>query len=240
LRILGIETALGQSEVALLNGSASSVPRTITDGEVYSEKVVQLIKSLLASQDASLESLDGIAISIGPGSFTGLRIGLGVAKGLAIAVNRPVVAVSTLDALAGSVIYGRRIESEKGFAALIDAKRGDYYCAFYLNKEGAVFRTKDPHVATVAEVVKELPAEWRLLVTGDSRQRLEEQLRKADPPAGSTILRKESFGQIIERSAQFSTAAAMLGLQKAQRGEFADVASLEPSYLKDFVIHNVN
>jgi tRNA threonylcarbamoyladenosine biosynthesis protein TsaB len=235
LRILGIETALGQSEVALQDGSTGGYPHTITDGEVYSEKVIQLIRSLLASQDASLESLDGIAISVGPGSFTGLRIGLGVAKGLAIAVNRPVVAVSTLDALAGSVIYGGRIENEKGFAVLIDAKRGDYYCAFYVNKEGIVLRTKGPHVATVAEVVKELPAEWRLLVTGDSQQRLEEQLRKADPPAGSTI-------RIIERSAQFSPAAAvaMLGLQKAQRGEFADVASLEPSYLKDFVIHNVN
>jgi tRNA threonylcarbamoyladenosine biosynthesis protein TsaB len=235
LRILGIETALGQSEVALQDGSTGGYPHTITDGEVYSEKVIQLIRSLLASQDASLESLDGIAISVGPGSFTGLRIGLGVAKGLAIAVNRPVVAVSTLDALAGSVIYGGRIENEKGFAVLIDAKRGDYYCAFYVNKEGIVLRTEGPHVATVAEVVKELPAEWRLLVTGDSQQRLEEQLRKADPPAGSTI-------RIIERSAQFSPAAAvaMLGLQKAQRGEFADVASLEPSYLKDFVIHNVN
>jgi tRNA threonylcarbamoyladenosine biosynthesis protein TsaB len=235
LRILGIETALRQSEVALQDGSTGGYPHTITDGEVYSEKVIQLIRSLLASQDASLESLDGIAISVGPGSFTGLRIGLGVAKGLAIAVNRPVVAVSTLDALAGSVIYGGRIENEKGFAVLIDAKRGDYYCAFYVNKEGIVLRTEGPHVATVAEVVKELPAEWRLLVTGDSQQRLEEQLRKADPPAGSTI-------RIIERSAQFSPAAAvaMLGLQKAQRGEFADVASLEPSYLKDFVIHNVN
>jgi tRNA threonylcarbamoyladenosine biosynthesis protein TsaB len=235
LRILGIETALGQSEVALQDGSTRGYPQTTTDGEVYSERVVQLIRSLLASQEASLESLDGIAVSIGPGSFTGLRIGLGVAKGLAIAVDRPIVAISTLDALAGSVIYGGLIENEKGFAALIDAKRGDYYCAFYVNKEGAVFRTKDPHIATVAGVAKELPAEWRLLVTGDSRQRLEEQLRKANLSAGSSI-------PIIERSAQFSPAAAIaiLGLQKAQRGEFADVASLEPSYLKDFVIHNVN
>jgi tRNA threonylcarbamoyladenosine biosynthesis protein TsaB len=235
LRILGIETALGQSEVALQDGSTGRYPHTITDGEVYSEKVVQLIRSLLASQHASLESLDGIATSIGPGSFTGLRIGLGVTKGLAIAVDRPVVAVSTLDALAGSVIYGGLIENEKGFAALIDAKRGDYYCAFYVNKEGAVLRTKDPHVATVAEVMSELPAEWRLLVTGESRQRLEEQVRRADPSEIPSV-------QVIERSARFSPAAAItvLGLQKALRGEFADVASLEPSYLKDFVIHNVN
>jgi tRNA threonylcarbamoyladenosine biosynthesis protein TsaB len=235
LRILGIETALGELEVAIQDGSTGGYPHTITDGEVYSEKVVQLIRSLLASQDASLKSLDGIAVSIGPGSFTGLRIGLGVAKGLAIAVDRPIVAISTLDALAGSVIYGGLIENERGFAALIDAKRGDCYCALYVNKEGAVLRAKDPHVATVAGVVKDLPAEWRLLVTGESRQRFEELLRKADPSAGSSI-------RMIERSAQFSPAAAIavLGLQKAQRGEFADVASLEPSYLKDFVIHNVN
>jgi tRNA threonylcarbamoyladenosine biosynthesis protein TsaB len=235
LRILGIETALGQSEVALLDGSTGGVPHTITDGEIYSEKVVQLIRSLLASQQVSLESLDGIAVSVGPGSFTGLRIGLGVAKGLAIAADRPIVAISTLDALAGSVIYEGLIENEKCFAALIDAKRGDYYCAFYMNKEGTVLRTRDPHVTNTSELMKEIPDKWRILVTGDSQRRLEEQLKKADALAGSRI-------QVVERSALFSPAAAiaMLGLQKAQRGEFADVCSLEPSYLKDFVIHNVN
>jgi tRNA threonylcarbamoyladenosine biosynthesis protein TsaB len=235
LRILGIETALSQSEVALIDTSTGGAPHTTEDGEVYSEKVVQLIKSLLSSQGVSLGSLDGIAVSIGPGSFTGLRIGLGVAKGLAIAVGLPIVAVSTLDALAGSVIYGGLVERDRGFMTLIDARRGDYYCAFYVNKEGAMLRTKDPHVAVAAEVMKEIRAERRLLVTGDGRQRLEEQLGKTSPLTGSTV-------QIIERSALISPAAAvaMLGLQKARQGEFADVASLEPSYLKDFVIHNVN
>jgi tRNA threonylcarbamoyladenosine biosynthesis protein TsaB len=235
LKILGIETALRQSEVALLDGSGGRSPETVTDGEVYSEKVVQLIRSLLASQEVSLERLDGIAVSIGPGSFTGLRIGLSVAKGLAVAVHLPIVAVSTLDALAGSVIYGGLVESEGAFAALIDAKRGDYYCAFYVNRGGVVLRTRDPHVRTAAEVVEDIPAEWRLLVTGDSRLRMEEQLRAAGSLVGSTV-------RIIEKSPLVSPAAAvaMLGLQKAQRGEFADVASLEPSYLKDFIIHNVN
>jgi tRNA threonylcarbamoyladenosine biosynthesis protein TsaB len=235
LRILGIETALAQSGIALIDTSTGGAPHTMSDGEVYSEKVVQLIKSLLASQEISPGNLDGIAVSIGPGSFTGLRIGLGVAKGLAIAADRPIVAISTLDALAGSVVYGGLIENEKGFAALIDAKRGDYYCAFYANKEGTILRTRDPHVATLAEIVKELPAERLLLVTSDSRQRLEEQLRTSSPSTCPTV-------QVIGSSTSVSpaAAAAMLGLEKAQRGEFADVASLEPSYLKDFVIHNVN
>jgi tRNA threonylcarbamoyladenosine biosynthesis protein TsaB len=235
MRILGIETALGFPEVALLDDSSGRSPYTLTDGDLYSENAVKLIRALLASRGESLKTLDAIAVSIGPGSFTGLRIGLSVAKGLAVSADRRLVGVSTLDGLAGSVIYGGLVETDTEFLTVIDAKRGDYYCASYKNGGGAVLRTSNPHIMSVDEVLSAVSAKWQILVTGDGKSGLEANLRDVNASADSGF-------RIVGKSNSFSPAAAIaiLGLQKAQRQEFADIASLEPSYLKDFVIHSVN
>jgi tRNA threonylcarbamoyladenosine biosynthesis protein TsaB len=235
MRILGIETALGFSEVALLDESSGCSPCTVTDGELYSERAINLIRDLLASRAVSLESLNGIAVSIGPGSFTGLRIGLSVAKGLAYSAGVPIVAVSTLDGLAGSVIFGGLVESGKEFLAVIDAKRGDYYCGTYKNNGGAVLQTRDPRVLSLEEIVDALPARSGLLVTGDGRSSLDGRLREFDASVVQGL-------QIIEKSDSVSpaSAVAILGLGKVRRQEFADLISLEPRYLKDFIIHGVN
>ncbi|MEK6570197.1 MAG: tRNA (adenosine(37)-N6)-threonylcarbamoyltransferase complex dimerization subunit type 1 TsaB [Bacteroidota bacterium] len=127
MKILGIETALGFSEVALLEEGKDLLPRTLADGTLYSENVVKLMRTLLRASSMSLGELDGIAVSIGPGSFTGLRIGLSAAKGLAGSANRPLVGVSTLDALAGSVVYSKIIDTGCDLLDVIDAKRDDYY-----------------------------------------------------------------------------------------------------------------
>lgn len=235
MRILGIETALGHSEVALLDESGAGAPWTLADADLHSENAIKLIRMLLASHALSLGSLDGIAVSIGPGSFTGLRIGLSVAKGLAISADRPLVGVSTLEGLAGSAIYGGIVEVGKELLAVVDAKRGDYYCASYKNAGGTVLRTSDLHVMTLSEIFSAASVKWQLLLTGDGRSRLEAQLMDVKTSARAAV-------RIIEKSNAISPAAAIaiLGLQKARREEFSDIASLDPFYLKDFVIHSVN
>jgi len=235
MTILGIETALGFSEVALLNESGGRPPSTLTDGELYSENATKLIRMLLASQDVSVEDLDGIAVSVGPGSFTGLRIGLSVAKGLAVSADRLLVGVSTFDALAGSAIYGGLVETDREFLVVIDAKRGDCYCASYKNAGGTVLRTSDSRVLTLGEILSAVPGKWPLLLTGDGRSSLEARLSEVIPSANLPV-------RIIEKSNVISPAAAIaiLGLQKVRQHEFADILSLEPSYLKEFFIHSVN
>jgi tRNA threonylcarbamoyladenosine biosynthesis protein TsaB len=235
MKILGIETALGLSEVAFIDESTSSSPWTLTDGELYSENAIKLIRELLASRDVSLERLDGIAVSIGPGSFTGLRIGLSVAKGLAASSGLPLVAVSTLDGLAGSVIYGGLVEVGTAFFALIEAKRGDYYSASYKNNEGSILRTSDPCVMSLEEILSELSARRGLLVTGNGKGRLEAQLKGIN----SSVVQEL---KILEKSRSVSPASAIaiLGLEKVRQKDFVDVVSLQPWYLKDFVIHRVN
>jgi len=235
MKILGIETALGLSEVAFLDESSTSSPWRLTDGELYSENAIKLIRTLLASRLVSPESLDGIAVSIGPGSFTGLRIGLSVAKGLAASAGLPLVGVSTLDGLAGSAIYGGLVEVGREFLAVIEAKRGDHYSASYKNDEGAVLRTSDPRVVTLEEMLSASSPRWGLLVTANGKGRLEAQLKEmnASMAQGLKILEKS-------RSIPPASAIAMLGLEKVRQEDFADVVSLEPSYLKDFITHRVN
>jgi tRNA threonylcarbamoyladenosine biosynthesis protein TsaB len=235
MKILGIETALGWSEVAFLDESISSSPWTLTDGELYSENAIKLIRELLASRNTLLEGLDGIAVSIGPGSFTGLRIGLSVAKGLAASAGLPLVGISTLDGLAASVIYGGLVELGREFLAVIEAKRGDYYCASYKNDEGTVMRTSDPHVVSLEEILDALSATRGLLVTGNEKSKLEAQFKDVNASVVQEL-------KVLERSNSVSpaSAVAILGLEKLRRKDFADVVSLEPSYLKDFVIHRVN
>jgi len=234
MKILGIETALGLSEVAFLDESSTSSPWRLTDGELYSENAIKLIRMLLASRLVSPESLDGIAVSIGPGSFTGLRIGLSVAKGLAASAGLPLVGVSTLDGLAGSVIYGGLVEVGRVFLAVIEAKRGDYYCASYKNDEGVILQMSDPYVVSAEEILSASSARRGLLVTGNGKDRLEAQLKDVNASVVPGL-------QIIEKSSSVSPAfaVAILGIEKVRRQEFADLVSLEPSYLKDFVIHRV-
>lgn len=234
MKILGIETALGLSEVAFLDESSTSSPWRLTDRELYSENAIKLIRMLLASRLVSPESLDGIAVSIGPGSFTGLRIGLSVAKGLAESAGLPLVGVSTLDGLAGSVIYGGLVEVGRVFLAVIEAKRGDYYCASYKNDEGVILQMSDPYVVSAEEILSASSARRGLLVTGNGKDRLEAQLKDVNASVVPGL-------QIIEKSSSVSPAfaVAILGIEKVRRQEFADLVSLEPSYLKDFVIHRV-
>ena len=232
MKILGIETALGFLEVALLDESRGLSPQTLSDNALYSENVMKLLRTLLADSNVRVEDLDGIAVSIGPGSFTGLRIGLSVAKGLSVSANRRLVAVSTLDALAASAIEGGVIEDGCEFLAVIDAKRGEYYCASYVNDHRNLVRTTEPQVLVASDIVHEFAARLRVIVVGNGRSKLEKDLADSKLSGGRDF-------RIVEKSPTVSpaSAVALLGLKKVQRKEFEDVASLEPSYLKDFLIH---
>ena len=98
--VLGIETATAVCAVALVDDDVVRAERRYEIPQAHSEKLMECVDDCLKSAGLALSSIDGIAISIGPGSFTGLRIGLSVAKGLAFATDKPVVGVPTLEALA--------------------------------------------------------------------------------------------------------------------------------------------
>lgn len=125
--ILAIETATEVCAAALVENGRTISERAVTERNIHSERLLQLIDDMLKEAGVPPSGLSAVAVSIGPGSFTGLRIGLSTAKGLALALGIPIVPVPTLDAVAEEF----RQYGEGNFCAMIDAKREESFFAFY-------------------------------------------------------------------------------------------------------------
>ena len=125
MNLLAIDTARSEGGVALLRDGALAGFASLGSGPKYGEVLFGAIECLLADHAVALHDMDGFASATGPGSFTGIRVGLVAAKALAEAHAKPLVGVSSLRALARSApLAGRR-------AALLDARRGEIFAGFY-------------------------------------------------------------------------------------------------------------
>lgn len=124
--LLAIETATAAAGVAVLRGDAVLAARSLAEGRPASETLLPTVLGALAEADVALAALDGFAVSIGPGSFTGLRVGVSTVKGLAFGGAQRVVAVPTLAALA---LHARA--GDTPVVALLDARRGEVYTAIH-------------------------------------------------------------------------------------------------------------
>jgi tRNA threonylcarbamoyladenosine biosynthesis protein TsaB len=131
--LLAIESATRVASVALLRGERLLAERASLPGQHHAERLLPMLDELLGEQGVGLDQVDGFAVSIGPGSFTSLRIGLASVKGLAFGSDRPVAAVSTLEALAWSASRRADVarDSARVLVPLLDAGRGEVYAAAY-------------------------------------------------------------------------------------------------------------
>ena len=125
MRVLVIDTALGACTAAVFDDDRPLAVRFEPMLKGHQERLGGLVRDAVAEAGVDFDSLDRIGVTTGPGSFTGLRVGLAFAQGLGAALDRPVVGVSTLDALAASVT------AEGPVAALIDARRGQVYARLF-------------------------------------------------------------------------------------------------------------
>jgi tRNA threonylcarbamoyladenosine biosynthesis protein TsaB len=133
MRILALESGTEWCGVAVGDG-AQWHAREMKAGQTHSEHLLPMVRAVLSEAGLALAQLDGIAFGAGPGSFTGIRIGCGVAQGLALGADLPVVAVSTLEALAQEA---RRAHGWKSVLACTDARMREVYAAMYAFDEGA-------------------------------------------------------------------------------------------------------
>jgi tRNA threonylcarbamoyladenosine biosynthesis protein TsaB len=160
--MLGIETATEICSTALVHKGKVVDERSLNEKNIHSEKLLVLIDQMLRDTTVFKKNIEGIAVSIGPGSFTGLRIGLSTAKGLALALDKPLIAVPTLDGVAESF---RRMMTKvvpQKFCALIDAKRSEAYFALYSITD-EVIRTSEFSISLKNEILRE--AQLRGVVT---------------------------------------------------------------------------
>ncbi len=215
--VLGIESSTMQGGVALV-GETGLVAEYILNVQVtHSERLLPAMDRLLADAGVGLDALDGLAVSIGPGSFTGLRIGLSTAKGLAYATGLPLVGVPTLEVLAWGVPY-----ASVPVCPVLDARKQEVYAALYRYEQGALVPVMQPTALAPEALCGRIRRPTLFL--GDAlteygdlfRRLLGEKLLV--PPAACRGARPASV--------------ADLGRRRLQRGERDALEAIVPLYLR--------
>jgi len=216
--VLAIETSGAQPSVALLRGEvllAERRPRATSPG---SETLLPAIDALLRRAGMGLASVDAFAVCAGPGSFTGLRVGIATVKGLAFGSREPIAAVGTLDALAL-----RAPRTRDPVVAVLDARRDEVYAAAFARDGDALEPDLLPEGLYGAEELAALLPP-RCVLVGDGVAVCGERLRAALGP-GVRLL-PPPRGRVRARD------VGLLGFRLLERGEGLDAADLVPRYVR--------
>lgn len=160
MKILALESATLAGGAALLDGDRLVGEITLSIALTHSERMMAVVDRLVADCGWSPGDLEGLAVSIGPGSFTGLRVGIATIKGLALALGLPVAPVPTLDALAATLPF-----ADAPVCALLDARKGEVYGSLYRWREREMTREWDYLALAPEEVAARLTAP--VIVLGD-------------------------------------------------------------------------
>jgi len=136
--LLAIEASTDHGSIAVTSGEYSLGEQTIRSRATLSKRLLPMVRDLLAGLDLALDELDGVAVGLGPGSFTGLRIALATAKGLTMALGKPLLGVPSLDGLVAQLPF-----SAHPVCAVTDARKGEVYAALYRTGQGQVERMSD-------------------------------------------------------------------------------------------------
>ena len=228
MKVLGIETATAVCAAALVHHGRLVAEASFNEKKVHAEKLVPLIDSVLREAEITLSDIEGIAVSIGPGSFTGLRIGLSVAKGLAFGSSKPIIAVPTLQALAHRLVDSFVVGSSTFILAALDARRDEVYCQLWGVDEGTLVPQWDARDMTVSALLHEL-GDREVILTGDGSAKI--------LAVTNGLGQNARFKFIGDDLAQCSAGSvACIGESLLEQGKTDDPATLEPRYIKDFFL----
>ncbi len=223
--ILAVDSSTPVAGAALVDEKQVIIESFINYKKTHSETLLPTINRILRECDCSIRDIDVLAVTAGPGSFTGLRIGMAAVKGISMAANKPVVAVSTLDTLAGNIAGSNAL-----VAALLDARKNEVYCAFYEASGSRPERLKEPVACTpetfisAALAMADYERKEKIILLGDGYNRyadyFDRELKDRLIPIPGHLM--------LPRAA----AAGILAAHKARQGEFADVYNLRPCYIR--------
>lgn len=224
--LLHIETSTAVCSVGLgKNGELLALKET-KEGMKHASHLTVFIENILKENEFSIADLDGVAISMGPGSYTGLRIGVSTAKGICFGANIPLIAVNTLQSMTkalhetGDVKSALKNPEKAYFCPMIDARRMEVYTAFFNNKN---------------EMVKEISADIIDENSYDDTLKDRELVFFGDGSSKCKEAIKNENGIFIDDITPTAIGMIELAEQKFNNEEFEDVAYFEPFYLKDFV-----
>jgi len=218
MKVLGIDTSTSCGSVGLMDDGEVISDYLLNISVTHSERLLGAIEVVLKEACCPVENLDGWAVSLGPGSFTGLRIGVSTVKGLAFATGKPVAGVSTLDVLASQIAPTSYL-----ICPILDARKKEVYTAFYRYEEGNSLKRQSNYQAIRPEdLVKKIKEHTIFL--GDGLKTYGDFLLNSlpslaiFPPAPLNV----SHGSMV----------AKLGSELLQKGECLDLSNFTPLYIR--------
>ncbi|MDD4801492.1 MAG: tRNA (adenosine(37)-N6)-threonylcarbamoyltransferase complex dimerization subunit type 1 TsaB [Syntrophomonas sp.] len=223
--ILAIDSATPVAGVALLEAENLMREEFVNYKKTHSETLMPMVDKLLRDCDKSIQDVNALAITIGPGSFTGLRIGLAAVKGLSLAAKIPVVGISSLDVLAHNIVF-----SDALVCPLFNARKQEVYTALYDNRDFYPHRLSEEmacspqeFIAMALEKAHELGRQ-RIVLLGDGYY-----------PYKDLFI--DSFGDKMVTAPPHlmpirASALGSLAIKRVCQQDFDDIITLRPSYIR--------
>lgn len=215
--ILNIETATKNCSVSISRDAEVMSLKELNEGKFsHAEKLHSFILDIISEADIEMHDLDAIAISKGPGSYTGLRIGVSAAKGLCYALEKPLISIPTLEILALQV----PVQKDELVVPLLDARRMEVYSAIY---NDAYLQIRQTEAEIIDGTSFETILNDRIVhFAGDGAEKCKEII-------------KHKNARFLSNLYPSAREMAMISTRKFKAADFEDVAYFEPYYLKDFV-----
>jgi tRNA threonylcarbamoyladenosine biosynthesis protein TsaB len=218
VKILAVDTSTSVGTIALVDGPVVRAELALNVSATHNQRLLPGIHRLLTDVGWPLEDLDGLAIGLGPGSFTGLRIGMSVMKGLAFATGKPLAGVPTLDALAANVAL-----VPWTICPVIDARKGEVYTALYRGGEDHELERLTPY-----QVMK--PQSLAEFITGKTVLLGDGLLRYGDVLAaglGDRLVRAPAHLNAVR-----GAAIGWLAVERLHRGFAEEISTCTPLYIR--------
>ncbi len=216
-KILAVDTATSACSVALTNGGGTIAELNYFFGQTHSKHLASMVDTLLDMASVRIDDVDAFAVDAGPGTFTGLRIGLATIKGLADATRKPAVGVSSLDVLAGQAEF-----FSGQICCMLDARRGEVYTARYTAGDAAVERISEEEVISPQQAVAANTGPCLYIGSG-------------------AVVYRDVISEIAGEAARYvegdanqlrASTVARLGLRQLQTPTAGEDASLVPNYIR--------
>ena len=218
MKVLGINTATNFGSIGLVDGDGVLGEYSLNVPGTHSERLMTCIDRLLTDTKVPIERIDGFAITLGPGSFTGLRIGISTVKGLAFATDRPVVGVSTLEALALNVR-----DCSNQICPILDARKRETYAALFRVASSRRMKRLTPDLVIAPRDLAEL-IDGSVTFLGDGLKVYGGYLKRR-------LGRRASFVS-PELGYVRGTIVALMGAKLLMKGKVLDLSSFGPHYIR--------
>lgn len=215
--ILAIENSTMCGSVALVSPGLCIGELSITSAVTHSRRLIDSIHTLMDNAALDMNAIDAVAVSIGPGSFTGVRIGVTTAKGLAIATQKPLIGVNSLDALASQVGVSKSL-----ICAMLDARKNEVFAALYKSHNGTLERCSAQFSVSINTLCQGIAEP--VLFIGDGAQLYHQEIQEELNDLCAFAPQELCFPR--------ASAIGMKAISLWQTNSFSDPATLSPDYIR--------